>query len=53
MMHILVVGTNHKMAPVAVREKVAFSEERLPEAFQYFLANGIKEVVLLSTCNRT
>ena len=53
MMHILVIGTNHKIAPVAVREKVAFSEESLPEAFQYFLANGIKEVVLLSTCNRT
>lgn len=53
MMHILVIGTNHKIAPVAVREKVAFSEECLPEAFQYFLASGIKEVVLLSTCNRT
>ncbi|MFN4180125.1 MAG: glutamyl-tRNA reductase [Armatimonadota bacterium] len=53
MMHILVIGTNHKIAPVAVREKVAFSEESLPEAFQHFLANGIKEVVLLSTCNRT
>lgn len=53
MMHILVIGTNHKIATVAVREKVAFSEECLPEAFQYFLAGGIKEVVLLSTCNRT
>lgn len=52
-MHILVVGTNHKVAPVEVREKVAFSEDCLPTAYNYFLANGIDEVVLLSTCNRT
>lgn len=53
MMHFLVVGTNHKVAPVAVREKVAFPEERLTEAYSHFLNNGVDEVVLLSTCNRT
>ncbi|MEZ8217051.1 glutamyl-tRNA reductase [Candidatus Fervidibacteria bacterium JGI MDM2 SSWTFF-3-K9] len=53
MVSILVVGTNHKFAPVEVREKVAFAEERLPEAYNYFRAQGIDEIVLLSTCNRT
>lgn len=53
MMHILVIGTNHKVAPVEMREKVAFSEERLADAYRHFLANGVDEVVLLSTCNRT
>ncbi len=53
MVSILVVGTNHKFAPVEVREKVAFSEEKLPEAYNYFRAQGIDEIVLLSTCNRT
>ncbi len=52
-MHILVVGTNHKVTPVEVREKVAFAEERLSEAYRHFQAQGIEEVVLLSTCNRT
>ncbi|MGQ9518960.1 MAG: glutamyl-tRNA reductase [Candidatus Fervidibacter sp.] len=53
MVSILVVGTNHKFTPVEVREKVAFGEESLPEAYNYFRARGIDEVVLLSTCNRT
>lgn len=52
-MHILIVGTNHKVAPVEVREKVAFSEEILADAYRHFLANGVDEAVLLSTCNRT
>lgn len=52
-MYLLVVGTNHKVAPVEVRERVAFSEENLPCAYAHFKAQGIKEVVLLSTCNRS
>ncbi|MCS7265762.1 MAG: glutamyl-tRNA reductase [Armatimonadetes bacterium] len=52
-MHIIIVGINHKVAPVELREKVAFSEECLADAYRHFLANGIEEVVLLSTCNRT
>lgn len=53
MISILVVGTNHKFAPVEEREKVAFSEENLPKAYEHFRSQGIDEVVLLSTCNRT
>jgi glutamyl-tRNA reductase len=49
-----VLGLNHKTAPVALREKVAFNEERLLAAL-YTLRqeSGVAEVVILSTCNRT
>ncbi len=52
-MHILMVGTNHKVAPVEVREQVAFSEDSLKDAYAYFRQHGLEDVVLLSTCNRT
>jgi glutamyl-tRNA reductase len=49
-----VLGLNHKTAPVALREKVAFSEERLRTALRTLRQEaGIAEVVILSTCNRT
>ncbi len=49
-----ILGINHKTAPVALREKVAFSEDRLVAALRALRQqNGIAEVVILSTCNRT
>jgi glutamyl-tRNA reductase len=49
-----VLGINHKTAPVALREKVAFSEERLLAALRTLREEvGVAEVVILSTCNRT
>ena len=49
-----VLGLNHKTAPVALREKVAFSEERLLIALRTLRQEaGVAEVVILSTCNRT
>jgi glutamyl-tRNA reductase len=49
-----ILGINHKSAPVALREKVAFSEDRLAAALRTLRQeNGIAEVVILSTCNRT
>jgi glutamyl-tRNA reductase len=51
-MSILIVGVNHKTAPVSIREKVAFSPDSLPHALQ--AAHGIApECLILSTCNRT
>lgn len=49
------MGLNHKVAPVAVRERLAFGPERVPVVLQELLSEvvGIKEAVLLSTCNRT
>src|ERR1700728_981079 len=49
-----VLGINHKTAPVALREKVAFSEQRLLAALRTLRQEvGVAEVVILSTCNRT
>jgi glutamyl-tRNA reductase len=49
-----VLGLNHKTAPVALREKVAFDEARLIAALGTLKEQGgIAEVVILSTCNRT
>jgi glutamyl-tRNA reductase len=49
-----ILGINHKTAPVALREKVAFGEDRLVAALRTLRQeNGVAEVVILSTCNRT
>lgn len=51
-MSIIVVGVNHKTAPVSIREKVAFAPESMPQALQS--ANTVMdENLILSTCNRT
>lgn len=49
-----VLGLNHNTAPVALREKVAFNEERLVAALRALrVETGVAESVILSTCNRT
>ncbi|WP_053956640.1 glutamyl-tRNA reductase [Inediibacterium massiliense] len=53
-MEIVVVGVNHKDAPVEIREKVSFSKSDLERAYEYLGENPyIEEVVILSTCNRS
>jgi glutamyl-tRNA reductase len=53
-MTILALGINHKTASVALREKVAFVDEKRQKAFEQIQALGLAEsVVILSTCNRT
>ena len=49
---LLVVGLNHKTAPVAVRERTAVREGE-QEALLSHLRQHAREVMLLSTCNRT
>ncbi|MGA4643668.1 glutamyl-tRNA reductase [Limisphaera sp. 4302-co] len=50
---ILVMGLSHRTAPVAVRERVAFAEARIPAALQTLReAHIAEEAVILSTCNR-
>ena len=52
-MHLIVVGLSHKTAPVEIREKLAVPESRLGEALNRLCSYpGVKEGVLLSTCNR-
>jgi glutamyl-tRNA reductase len=52
-MNFLVIGVNHKSAPVEVRERFAIPESRLPEATKSLAEfPGIDEAMILSTCNR-
>lgn len=50
---LIVVGTNHKHAPLEIREKLAFSKSGLDEALRALaVVRGIEAAVVLSTCNR-
>lgn len=52
-MAIVVVGINHRTAPVEVRERLAFADADLPEALRRLKDFGIAdEAVIVSTCNR-
>jgi glutamyl-tRNA reductase len=51
---LLVIGLNHRTAPVAVRERFWIAENRRYEVLvQLARAEGIEEVAVLGTCNRT
>ncbi|MGA2920895.1 MAG: glutamyl-tRNA reductase [Candidatus Sulfotelmatobacter sp.] len=51
---LMVVGLNYRTAPVAVRERFWINENRRYEALvQLSRAEGIDEVIVLATCNRT
>ena len=53
-MTVLALGINHKSASVELRERLAFTPERLPEALQSIQGDAeCDEAVILSTCNRT
>ena len=54
MPHIILIGINHKTAPVELREKLSFSREETLAALKALKEYpDIKEVLLFSTCNRT
>lgn len=50
-MSLLVLGLNHRTAPVALREKLTVDEGQLPSALAS-LAARVAPGVILSTCNR-
>jgi len=53
-MEIVLVGLNHRTAPVEVREKVSFTSEQAQRAGEELRARGIlEETLVLSTCNRS
>ncbi|MGE5508684.1 MAG: glutamyl-tRNA reductase [Chitinophagales bacterium] len=53
-MHFLVLGLNHKTAPVEVRERLSFGGDRLHEVLGALIAlPSLDETAVLSTCNRT
>ncbi len=50
---IILIGINHKTAPVELRECIAFSEDESASALQTLSRKPhIKELLLFSTCNR-
>lgn len=51
---IFTLGINHHSAPLAIREQVAFNAEKLHRALTDLThSQAVKEVAILSTCNRT
>ncbi|HKW56918.1 MAG TPA: glutamyl-tRNA reductase [Candidatus Acidoferrum sp.] len=53
-MEIVLVGLNHRTAPVEVRERVSFTAEQSRKAAEQLRARGIlEETLVLSTCNRS
>ena len=54
MPHIAVLSVNHQLAPVEIREKVAFAQNELIGAITKLTSTpGILSCVVLSTCNRS
>lgn len=50
--NIVVIGVNHKTAPVAIREKLAFSGDCSGPLMTILAMEGCQECCFLSTCNR-
>ena len=51
-MSLLVLGLDHRTAPVDLRERLSVEREQLPEALSR-LAEYVPQSAILSTCNRT
>ncbi len=52
-MNFLIVGLNHKSAPIEIREKLSFPSETIQEPLTKLCSlKAINEGVILSTCNR-
>jgi glutamyl-tRNA reductase len=53
-LHLIVVGLNHKTAPIELRERLAFPEARAAAALAALREQtDARESAILSTCNRT
>jgi glutamyl-tRNA reductase len=54
MNELLALGISHKTAPVALRERLAFTEREAGEFARQATATAeVREAVVISTCNRT
>jgi glutamyl-tRNA reductase len=52
-MELLVVGLNHKTAPIEIRECLAFPGDKLEDAlYKVHTLPSLKENMIVSTCNR-
>jgi glutamyl-tRNA reductase len=53
-MSVLVIGVNHRSGPLSVLERVSLAPDEIPKAVQGLASrDNVREVVVLSTCNRT
>jgi glutamyl-tRNA reductase len=53
-MSLLVLGLNHRTAPIEVRERIVFDALRLPGVLaELARVPGVLECMIVSTCNRT
>jgi glutamyl-tRNA reductase len=53
-MEIVLIGLNHKTAPVELRERVSFSADQAQRAAEELRSRGVlSETLVLSTCNRS
>ena len=53
MSQLVLIGVNHKTAPIGLRERIAISREELPDATRALAAQpGVSECMIVSTCNR-
>jgi glutamyl-tRNA reductase len=54
MSELIALGISHKTAPVALRERLAFTESEASEFARQATATAeVREAVVISTCNRT
>ncbi len=52
-MTLVLIGVNHKTAPIALREKIAIGRDDLAETTRALAARpGVTECMIVSTCNR-
>ncbi|MDY6843029.1 MAG: glutamyl-tRNA reductase [Thermodesulfobacteriota bacterium] len=52
-MDIIIVGLNHKTAPIELREKISFPESSIGKPLKELVSlDNIKESLIVSTCNR-
>lgn len=52
-MQLIIIGLNHKTAPIEIRERLAFQESEMEKALsRAHSLPSLKENMILSTCNR-
>ncbi|HEX5884846.1 MAG TPA: glutamyl-tRNA reductase [Pyrinomonadaceae bacterium] len=52
-MSILLIGVNHKTAPVEIRERLAFNDEACANGLRHLVdGDVVREGLIVSTCNR-
>src|SRR5580693_9943767 len=53
-MEIVLIGLNHRSAPVELRERVSFTTDQAQQAAEELRSKGVlSETLVLSTCNRS